>query len=36
MGHELVGTITSVGSAVKKFKVGDRVVSPFTIHWSVP
>ena len=28
-GHELAGTIASIGSAVKKFKVGDRVTVPF-------
>ncbi|KAL4867203.1 hypothetical protein BDV12DRAFT_171717 [Aspergillus spectabilis] len=31
MGHEFTGEITSVGSAVQKFKPGDRVVSPFTV-----
>ncbi len=28
LGHEAVGIITSVGSAVTKFKVGDRVLVP--------
>ena len=28
-GHELAGTIASIGSAVKKFNVGDRVTVPF-------
>jgi threonine dehydrogenase-like Zn-dependent dehydrogenase len=31
MGHETVGTITSIGSAVQTHKVGDVVVMPFTI-----
>jgi threonine dehydrogenase-like Zn-dependent dehydrogenase len=30
LGHEFVGTITEVGSAVKSFQKGDLVVSPFT------
>ena len=31
LGHEPMGECTEVGSAVSKFKVGDRVVVPFTI-----
>ncbi|KAL4902114.1 hypothetical protein BDW74DRAFT_67140 [Aspergillus multicolor] len=31
MGHEFTGEIASVGSAVSKFKEGDKVVSPFTV-----
>lgn len=31
LGHEPMGEVTEVGSAVSKFKVGDRVVVPFTI-----
>jgi len=31
LGHEFMGEIVEVGSAVKKLKVGDRVVIPFTI-----
>ncbi|KAI9375078.1 chaperonin 10-like protein [Aspergillus egyptiacus] len=31
MGHEFTGEITAVGPAVRKFKVGDRIVSPFTV-----
>ncbi|KAL8763642.1 MAG: hypothetical protein Q9184_000642 [Pyrenodesmia sp. 2 TL-2023] len=31
MGHEFTGTIEEVGSAVKRFEKGDRVVSPFTV-----
>lgn len=30
-GHEGVGTIVEAGAAIKHFKVGDFVVSPFTI-----
>ena len=30
MGHEFVGTVTETGNAVKKFKRGSRVLSPFT------
>lgn len=31
IGHELVGRITAVGSGVRNFRVGDRVVVPFHI-----
>ena len=34
MGHEFTGTVEEVGSAVKKFKIGDQIVSPFTLSWS--
>lgn len=30
MGHEMCGVVVETGSKVKNFKVGDRVVSPFT------
>lgn len=30
MGHEFTGQIVELGSEVKDFKVGDKVVSPFT------
>ena len=33
MGHEFTGTIDQVGDAVKEFKVGDKIVSPFTLSW---
>ena len=33
-GHEFTGTVEEIGSAVKDFKKGDQVVSPFTISWS--
>jgi threonine dehydrogenase-like Zn-dependent dehydrogenase len=31
LGHEPMGEVVEVGSAVTKFKVGDRVVVPFTM-----
>jgi threonine dehydrogenase-like Zn-dependent dehydrogenase len=31
MGHEFMGEVVEVGSAVTKLKVGDRIVVPFTI-----
>jgi threonine dehydrogenase-like Zn-dependent dehydrogenase len=31
LGHEPMGEVVEVGSAVSKFKLGDRVVVPFTI-----
>ena len=31
LGHEPMGEVVEVGSAVKRLKVGDRVVVPFTI-----
>lgn len=31
MGHEFTGEVVQVGAEVKKFKKGDRVVSPFTV-----
>ena len=31
IGHEPMGVVEEVGSAVKKFKKGDRVVVPFTL-----
>ncbi|MEM7051647.1 MAG: alcohol dehydrogenase family protein [Acidobacteriota bacterium] len=30
LGHELLGEIVAVGAEVSRFRVGDRVVSPFT------
>lgn len=30
MGHEFTGTVMEIGSEVKKFKPGSRVLSPFT------
>ncbi|KEY64327.1 hypothetical protein S7711_06371 [Stachybotrys chartarum IBT 7711] len=31
MGHEFTGTVVKAGSAVTSVKVGDRVVTPFTV-----
>lgn len=31
MGHEFTGRVSSVGSAVRGFALGDRVVAPFTV-----
>ncbi|KAJ5991574.1 hypothetical protein N7522_011781 [Penicillium canescens] len=31
MGHEFTGEVSSVGPDVQSFKLGDRVVSPFTV-----
>ena len=31
LGHEPMGEVVEVGSAITKFKIGDRVVVPFTI-----
>lgn len=31
MGHEFMGDVVEVGSLVKKFKIGDRVIVPFPI-----
>lgn len=31
LGHEFMGEVVEVGSAVKNLKIGDRVVVPFTI-----
>jgi threonine dehydrogenase-like Zn-dependent dehydrogenase len=35
LGHEFMGEVVEVGPAVKKVKVGDRVVIPFTISCGV-
>ncbi|MBU5611931.1 zinc-dependent alcohol dehydrogenase [Geomonas azotofigens] len=35
MGHEFVGEIIEVGSGVKRFHVGDRVIVPFPISCGV-
>src|SRR5690606_25078658 len=31
LGHEFMGEVVEIGSGVRKFKIGDRVVVPFTI-----
>ena len=33
MGHEFVGEIVEMGSAVKTLQKGDRVVTAFTTSW---
>lgn len=35
MGHEFTGIVKVVGSKVKTVKVGDKIVSPFTVSWQV-
>lgn len=35
MGHEFMGEIVEVGSAVTTLQKGDRVVSAFTTSWYV-
>lgn len=32
MGHEFTGTVVDVGGEVFNFKIGDRVLSPFTVN----
>lgn len=32
LGHEFVGVVVEVGKAVKQLRVGQRVVSPFSVH----
>lgn len=31
MGHEFTGTVAAVGPAVRRLRVGDKVVAPFTV-----
>ena len=33
MGHEFTGVVTEVGSGIKHFKKGDKIISPFTLSW---
>lgn len=33
MGHEFTGIVKEVGKDVKTVKVGDKIVSPFTVSW---
>lgn len=35
MGHEFVGEVVEMGSAVTTLKKGDRVVTAFTTSWLV-
>ncbi len=32
LGHEFLGTVAAVGSAVQRHRVGDRVISPFSAN----
>src|SRR5699024_2943729 len=32
-GHEFTGTVVEAGAGVESVKVGDKVVSPFTVSW---
>ncbi|RYP60235.1 hypothetical protein DL769_008196 [Monosporascus sp. CRB-8-3] len=34
MGHEFTGIVVDVGKHVKSVKVGDKIVSPFTVSWA--
>lgn len=36
MGHEFTGIVFEVGNEVKSVKVGDKIVSPFTVSWYIP
>lgn len=33
MGHEFTGIVKDVGSDVTTVKIGDKIVSPFTVSW---
>ena len=33
MGHEFTGEVVEAGSDVSTVKIGDKVVSPFTVCW---
>jgi threonine dehydrogenase-like Zn-dependent dehydrogenase len=33
MGHEFVGIVVEAGASVTSVKVGDKVVTPFTVSW---
>jgi hypothetical protein len=35
MGHEFTGIVKEVGKEVKTVKVGDKIVTPFTVSWCV-
>ncbi|RYO79804.1 hypothetical protein DL766_006574 [Monosporascus sp. MC13-8B] len=34
MGHEFTGIVVDAGKDVKSVKIGDKVVSPFTVSWA--
>lgn len=33
MGHEFVGVVAEVGASVTSVRIGDKVVTPFTVSW---
>lgn len=33
MGHEFTGVVVQAGPSVRSVRVGDKVVSPFTVSW---
>jgi hypothetical protein len=35
MGHEFTGTVVKTGSSVHSVRIGDKIVSPFTVSWYV-
>ncbi|RYP50438.1 hypothetical protein DL768_004030 [Monosporascus sp. mg162] len=34
MGHEFTGIVVDVGKDVRSVKIGDKIVSPFTVSWA--
>jgi D-arabinose 1-dehydrogenase-like Zn-dependent alcohol dehydrogenase len=35
LGHEIVGEVVEVGTSVRTVEVGDQVVLPMQVSWSV-
>lgn len=33
MGHEFTGIVKEIGKEVRSVRVGDKIVSPFTVSW---